>query len=345
MKELVFSMLALAFSGLTAVAQDADEVQCWYKTWLTPTDCREGVATLQYDELEDEYCVPTGLAGDEQYPFKFKFLPNGEESPLLAIWYRWDNTWFSQSDWTYVQYNDQYQAAIDAGIYYWFTGDPTNVLDGGSLYVPQLAYDVNADDYSALNYYHTPSLIWPYKAPVEVVKGTYTSTETNDSRECDLEIYSEGEYVIKAFNGIKGYDICFADGNMAYFDLYAAWYVPQDWPDYDFLIFSRMACDATPGEAMNVKNIMTDIENGKFEFTYKVTSMSGWNGASYTTDAQEFTGSFTWEVTSIEPISSISSNKQAPVEMFNLNGQHISNPQNGVYIQRKGNKVEKILVK
>ena len=35
----------------------------------------------------------------------------------------------------------------------------------------------------------------------------------------------------------------------------------------------------------------------------------------------------------------------APVEYFNLQGIRVDNPENGLYIRRQGNKVEKILVK
>ena len=34
----------------------------------------------------------------------------------------------------------------------------------------------------------------------------------------------------------------------------------------------------------------------------------------------------------------------APVEWFNLQGVRVANPDNGVYIRRQGNKVEKVVL-
>ena len=35
----------------------------------------------------------------------------------------------------------------------------------------------------------------------------------------------------------------------------------------------------------------------------------------------------------------------APVEYFNIQGVRVANPQNGLYIRRQGNKVDKIYLK
>lgn len=44
-------------------------------------------------------------------------------------------------------------------------------------------------------------------------------------------------------------------------------------------------------------------------------------------------------------IADIVADENAPVEYFNLQGIRVANPENGLYIRRQGNKVEKILVK
>ena len=48
-------------------------------------------------------------------------------------------------------------------------------------------------------------------------------------------------------------------------------------------------------------------------------------------------------MTSIEEVDATSNN--APVEYFNLQGVRVSNPENGLFIRRQGNKVEKVIVK
>jgi hypothetical protein len=44
-------------------------------------------------------------------------------------------------------------------------------------------------------------------------------------------------------------------------------------------------------------------------------------------------------------ISDINVNENAPVEYFNLQGVRVNNPENGIYIRRQGQKVQKVVVK
>ena len=38
-------------------------------------------------------------------------------------------------------------------------------------------------------------------------------------------------------------------------------------------------------------------------------------------------------------------NENAPVEYYNLNGQRVSNPANGIFVRKQGSKVEKIVIR
>ncbi|MDE6197957.1 MAG: hypothetical protein K2F91_08865, partial [Muribaculaceae bacterium] len=44
-------------------------------------------------------------------------------------------------------------------------------------------------------------------------------------------------------------------------------------------------------------------------------------------------------------IENVTTENNAPVEYFNLQGVRVANPENGLYIRRQGNKVSKVLVK
>ncbi len=37
-------------------------------------------------------------------------------------------------------------------------------------------------------------------------------------------------------------------------------------------------------------------------------------------------------------------NSDAPIEYFNLNGARVDNPEQGIFIKRQGNKVEKVII-
>ena len=41
----------------------------------------------------------------------------------------------------------------------------------------------------------------------------------------------------------------------------------------------------------------------------------------------------------------IANDENAPVEYYNLQGVRVANPENGIYVKRQGNKVQKIYVK
>ena len=41
----------------------------------------------------------------------------------------------------------------------------------------------------------------------------------------------------------------------------------------------------------------------------------------------------------------VSTDANAPVEYFNLQGVRVANPENGLYIRRQGNKVEKVIIR
>ena len=53
----------------------------------------------------------------------------------------------------------------------------------------------------------------------------------------------------------------------------------------------------------------------------------------------------TYEAGTPSAISEIAAEENAPVEYFNLQGVRVANPENGLYIKRQGNKVEKVYVK
>lgn len=348
MRKLLLS-LTLLLATASAMAQDENPtIKAWYKTWLTPTECVTGVCDIEYDEFEDTYTVATGLAGNDLYPFLFKFVPNGEELPLLSLWYYYTNDWVSASDWTYVLYNDYYSACIDAGEYYWLLGsltDTDSTYAEGSLYIPQLAYDTTGV-YTCANYYHTPSLVWPYKAPAQTIKGSYTDGRTGVSRECDLDVYEDGEYVIKAFNGIHGYDIPFADGDIIYFEQFGSWYTPQLWEGYDFYIHDLMAVEeGTPGRALNAKNVSVNIAGGELSISYVTTVMGGWNGAEYSVeDATVYTDTFKWNPEELSAgVSTVKAEQNAPREVYNLGGQRMSSTGKGIRVVRENGQSRKVI--
>lgn len=349
MKKIFTAFCGLMLASLPAVAQQDEkptEVPAWYKTWFTPTDCRMGKTVLQYNEKDDWYTTTNGICNDD-YGFWFKFLPNGENAPLLSL-LNYNGEWFSSSDWTFVNYSDQYSAAIDAGEYYWFTGDASDFLAGGALYIPQLAYDVDGQGYSCLNYYHTPTLVWPAKDAERTVPGTYTDGRTGQARECALDVY-DNEFVITAFNGVKGYDIPFAEmvgeegvDPVVYFENQGGWYTPQMWADYDFYVWDRMACDAQEGIALKVTNLSVDEAAGKMEMTYDTYSMTGWNGATYTRLDGPFTDTFTWETEGVES-TAMDQTRQQPAQYFDLSGRRVSQPQSGVYVKLQDGKATKVV--
>jgi len=70
--------------------------------------------------------------------------------------------------------------------------------------------------------------------------------------------------------------------------------------------------------------------------TYTLTEVGG---------GGRFSG-FTYELSIPTAITDVNvDNANAPVEYFNLQGIRVENPQNGLYIRRQGNKVEKVYVK
>lgn len=48
-------------------------------------------------------------------------------------------------------------------------------------------------------------------------------------------------------------------------------------------------------------------------------------------------------VTSTSGVQNIASEENAPVEYYNLQGVRVANPENGLYIKRQGNKVQKVI--
>lgn len=72
--------------------------------------------------------------------------------------------------------------------------------------------------------------------------------------------------------------------------------------------------------------------------------MSGFYDKNYTTSTGWLYLSFKFN-TATTSISSISVDNNAPIEYFNLQGQRVENPSNGIYITRQGAKVSKVMIR
>ena len=44
-------------------------------------------------------------------------------------------------------------------------------------------------------------------------------------------------------------------------------------------------------------------------------------------------------------VTDVEIDENAPVEFYNLQGVRVANPENGLFIRRQGNKVEKVFIK
>ena len=73
-------------------------------------------------------------------------------------------------------------------------------------------------------------------------------------------------------------------------------------------------------------------EDGKYDIKGFISSYNG----NFQVLAAEFA-----EANAIEGIDA----ENAPAEYFNLQGVRVENPENGLFIRRQGNKVEKVIVK
>lgn len=81
--------------------------------------------------------------------------------------------------------------------------------------------------------------------------------------------------------------------------------------------------------------------SGKFEATFSPFNLA--NNKQIGLSTVVIKGKLTGE--NVTGISEIAAEENAPVEYFNLQGVRVANPENGLYIKRQGNKVEKVYVK
>ncbi len=84
--------------------------------------------------------------------------------------------------------------------------------------------------------------------------------------------------------------------------------------------------------------------NGTYTITYQYTKND-----ELTTDVREFAADqevafITFSDDTITGIDGINADNNAPVEYFNMQGIRVANPENGLFIRRQGNKVEKIIL-
>ena len=84
--------------------------------------------------------------------------------------------------------------------------------------------------------------------------------------------------------------------------------------------------------------------NGTYTITYQYTKND-----EVTTDVREFAADqevafITFSDDTITGIDGINADNNAPVEYFNMQGIRVANPENGLFIRRQGNKVEKIIL-
>jgi len=116
--------------------------------------------------------------------------------------------------------------------------------------------------------------------------------------------------------------------------------------------------EATPdGTAAGYKATNYNVELGGntviFRNNFKLASVEPGNYtvegyvARYKTnkqdDMQVYPTKFTLDTTGIEGVAADDAN--APVEFFNLQGVRVANPENGLFIRRQGNKVEKVVIR
>lgn len=81
-----------------------------------------------------------------------------------------------------------------------------------------------------------------------------------------------------------------------------------------------------------------DDENAKFKSVYKYFVRK--KGSS---DTFEFT--ITYNTKDDDSVDAIASEENAPAEYYNLQGVRVANPDNGIYIVRRGSKVSKTVIR
>lgn len=85
------------------------------------------------------------------------------------------------------------------------------------------------------------------------------------------------------------------------------------------------------------KNVTITVPNCRFNYPGALDKCYNWNGRA---DAMKAKITFVDDTpTSVE---NLMVNDDAPIEYYNLQGIRVSNPENGVYIQRQGNKSSKV---
>lgn len=352
MKKTLLTLLAPFALALGAYADTP--VKAWYKVWITPERCITGITTLSHDATDDSYTASPGLGGSEIYPFKFGFDTSDSSEKLKVYGSVYDETkeewsaddWFSDGSYvgTYINGDDEWMDFC-CGQYYSLSGSKPGA-GTGALYGYM---DACTADYSyAYNYYSQPVLVWPAVEPVSVQKGTYTCARTGETRECEMWNYTGGTSVIKAYNGIAGYDICFKpQANTIISDNFMPdAYDPTDYTTYNYMVYDRLPGDDDNNLAkvMMVKSVTADVIARTVSFAYNYVNYNVYTSAISGDPIQsDCTDTFAWEEEATSISSTVADRAEGPVEWYSPTGARVPASTRGLVLRKQGGRVVKVV--
>lgn len=191
---------------------------------------------------------------------------------------------------------------------------------------------------------------------------TYTDI-TFKSFDAKLEIYDDGTYTLKNIFG-SDYSISYTLGkyspaNKALVTFTGNIYAEQGYEKYPYFLtpdkdYMTVVAEDENGEKMEIDYLQGN-EGSSFSYVYKSTAddiaegydeyygylfLSGYVGESASVDMWVSFG-YNDTPTAVSGVEAAN----APVEYYNLNGQRVADPSNGIFIRRQGSKTSKVMIK